>query len=436
MQKFIITCALLLLFSKISKSQLQNGPMPGYAEMREVAIWVQTSGPHEVYIKYGKNGHFENQTNRVHTSEKRAFCATLIADKVEAGTTYQYQLFIDGKYFPLERTLQFKTPPLWQYRTAPPNLSFLAGSCTYVNDEKYDRKGKKYGGNYEIFETMAKQNADFMIWLGDNTYYRHSDWNTFTGMTYRNTHTRAIPQMQHLLSSTNHYAIWDDHDFGPNDSDRSFWNKKMSKDVFNLFWANPPHQIEECEGITNYFSYGDVDFFLLDNRYNRSPNGRKSGEKTILGSAQKEWLKDVLAGSRASFKIVAMGGQFLNNAAKYEMYSNFGFQKERKEIIEFIQNENIKNVVFLDGDRHHSEMSVLEKENFPSIYDITVSPLTSGTHPRAPHENNVFRIQKSLVNKRNFALIELSGKLKNRKMRIKIMDCDQEILFEYCINQE
>ena len=120
MQKFFLTCSLLLLFSKISKSQLQNGPMPGYAEMREVAIWVQTSGPHEVYIRYGKNGNFENQTKRVNTSEKRAFCTTLIADKVEPGTTYQYQLFIDGKYFPLEQTLQFKTPPLWQYRTAPP----------------------------------------------------------------------------------------------------------------------------------------------------------------------------------------------------------------------------------------------------------------------------------------------------------------------------
>tara|TARA_A100001011_G_scaffold88820_1_gene93256 strand:+ start:10591 stop:11895 length:1305 start_codon:yes stop_codon:yes gene_type:complete len=434
MPKYIISTIFFLVACKFSFGQLQSGPMPGYSEMRETAIWVQTKGSHEVFIKYSSNGHFKNQTNTVLTGKEKAFCATLIADKVEPGKTYSYQLFIDGKHFPINRKLQFKTPPLWQFRTDPPNMKFIAGSCTYINDKKYDRKGRSYGGGYEIFETMAQQKADFMLWLGDNTYYRELDWNTFTGMAYRNSHTRSNPDMQNLLSSTNHLAIWDDHDYGPNDSDRSFWNKKMAKEVFDLFWANPKHKIEGCNGITNYFTWGDIDFFMLDNRYDRSPNQRKSGERTILGKIQKEWLKDVLASSKASFKIVIMGGQFLNDAAKYEMYSNYGFHEERQEIIDFIQNENIRNVVFLNGDRHHSEFSVLKKENFPTIYDLTVSPLTSGTHAGAPREKNTLRVPKSLISNRNFALIEVSGKRKHRKMSIKIMDQKGKINFKANIN--
>ena len=78
------------------------------------------------------------------------------------------------------------------------------------------------------------------------------------------------------------------------------------------------------------FTWNDVDVFLLDNRHFRSPNERKSGERTILGKIQLEWLKDALASSTAPFKIVAMGGQLLSDARKYEMYSNLRI-RNRKE---------------------------------------------------------------------------------------------------------
>ena len=74
-------------------------------------------------------------------------------------------------------------------------------------------------------------------------------------------------------------------------------------------------------GITSYFQWGDVDFFLLDNRYFRSPNYLTEGEKTILGKEQLEWLIDALVKSRAPFKMVAIGGQVLNTAEKYENYA-------------------------------------------------------------------------------------------------------------------
>ena len=100
---------------------------------------------------------------------------------------------------------------------ATPDFRFVIGSCAYINDPPYDRPGEPYGGEYEIFEQIAAQRPDFMIWLGDNVYLREPDWNSEAGILYRYTHTRSLPQLQKLLRICPHYAIWDDHDFGPND---------------------------------------------------------------------------------------------------------------------------------------------------------------------------------------------------------------------------
>ena len=54
------------------------------------------------------------------------------------------------------------------------------------------------------------KNPDFMLWLGDNTYLRESDWNSRTGFIKRYPHTRALSELQPLLASTHHYATWDD----------------------------------------------------------------------------------------------------------------------------------------------------------------------------------------------------------------------------------
>ena len=347
---------------------------------------------------------------------------------MEPGTEYEYEISVSGEPVISNVSYNFKTQKHWQYRTNPTEFSFLAGSCVYVNDSTTDRPGKPYGGDVNIFNSMANHNADFMLWLGDNTYYREVDWNTRTGMLYRNTHTRKLPEMQALLSKMAHYAIWDDHDFGPNNSDRSFWNKETAREVFTYFWANPSYGLPNNGGITSMFTWNDVDVFLLDNRHFRSPNERKSGDRTILGKIQLEWLKDALASSTAPFKIVAMGGQLLSDARKYEMYSNYGFETERNEIITYIQEEGIKGVVFINGDRHHTELSVLKDEGKPAIYDLTVSPLTSGSH--FSDEVNNLRVPETYVAEQNYAEIFVKGPYKKRYIEVVVFDKTGKKLWE------
>jgi len=427
MYRFHLTVSLLFSFlmglsALAQQTLLQSGPMVGYSEMREVMLWVQTNAPAKVQFKYWEKSNPKDKfsTEEVQTLKDRAFTAHLVADQVQPSKKYEYELYINGKKIARPYPLEFQTQTLWRYRTDPPEFTVAMGSCLYVNESQYDRPGKPYGESYEILKSIHAKRPDAMLWLGDNMYLRDPDWNTRTGIFHRHTHTRSIPELQPLLASTHHYAIWDDHDFGPNDADGSFWNKDMTLDAFKLFWCNPSYGVNGGKGITGMFSWGDVDFFLLDDRYFRTPNDRKTGEREILGKAQLDWLINALAYSNATFKIIAIGGQVLNTAKKYENYANY--DEERQKLIDAITKEKITGVMFVDGDRHFTELSKLPRENAYPLYDLTCSPLTSGIHKA--DETNTLRVEGTHIEMQNFALLKFSGKRLERVMTIQIFDKD------------
>jgi len=425
-----------------SKHVLVNGPMVGYSTMKEVAVWLQGEplSTYRLYYQDEAGNQFESESITLGHSKDNT--AVLSADKVQPGKLYTYEVkHIDSwsghsanqSYQTVVGSGSFQSQPLWQWRTDPPEFSFAFGSCNYINEEETDRPGTPYGGEYQIFETIYEQNPDFMIWGGDNTYLREADWNSMTGIWHRYTHSRAVPEMKSLLANVHHYAIWDDHDYGPNDSDRSFYLKDSTLKTFSKFWANPGYGINGKPGITTRFQWNDCEFFLLDNRYYRTPNNRKTGDRYILGEEQFTWLIDNLSSSLASFKFVVIGNQVVSSAAVYENHATFA--NERIQLLKAIQQEGIKNVVFLSGDRHHSELSVLKEEGKPTIYDITSSPLTAGTHD-ARDEGNVYQVEGSYIHDRNFANIEISGEWGNRTLHLAYLNTNGEELFQYKINQQ
>lgn len=414
---------------------LQSGPMLGYSDMFESLIWVQTKESAQVQAAYWLESSPEDRhlTNRVRTRKETGFVAHLLADEVEPGQHYLYEVFINNEKVELPWPTVFQTPPLWQYRTDPPTMKIALGSCAYINEEAYDRPGRPYGGDYQIFEAIYQQRPDLMLWLGDNVYLREPDWYTRTGFLHRYTHTRSLPEMQPLLASTHHYAIWDDHDYGTNDSDRSFVYKDLAKEIFGLFWPNPTNGLPGMEGNTSFFQWGDADFFLLDNRTFRTPNRRKTGKCTILGKEQLDWLIDALVSSRATWKFVAIGGQVLTSYADFETYASL-CPMERDYLLRQIEREGIKNVIFLTGDRHHTELSMLVNAAGNKVYDFTVSPLTSGAHKT--DEANIYRVPGTLVTERNFGTMEISGPRKARQLVFNIFNVNGDLLWSETIVAE
>lgn len=189
-------------------------------------------------------------------------------------------------------------------------------------------------------------------------------------------------------------------------------------------------------GAITSFQWADADFFLLDDRWYRDPDHLISDDKTLLGQKQLAWLFDNLVSSQASFKFVALGCQFLSNAGMFEMYDHFGFEKERQAIIDFIYLHNIKNVIFLTGDVHFTEISVLRAEGKPTIWDLTFSPFTSGPNTRGLEFPNTLRLPQTVVMERNYGLVEVSGSENERKLKVSCYNADNVQKWEVLIEQE
>ncbi len=439
MKKHIFSFLMFLVIWTVGAQKLiQSGPMRGHTSMTEVNLWVQTKRPAKVKFAYypKKNPGLKKFTPQRKTRKQEAYIYEEKLTGLKRGTTYVYEVYINGKKQHFDYPLEFTTQDIWRWHKPPRDFSFAFGSGAYVNDKPWDRKGSPYGGHYKIYESIADKHPDFMIWGGDNVYLRQGEWNSRERIIYRYTHDRSIPEMQRLLATTAHYAILDDHDFGPNDSDGSFWNKNTTLEVFDMFWANPSVGVGNIKGAITQFSWYDADFFLLDNRYYRDANDLETKEhKTILGKQQWEWLKNALAASRARFKFVVMGGQFLNTARRFETYSNHGFDLERAEIIHYIYKQGIKNVIFLTGDRHESEISVYNPSNGDSVlFDLTVSPFTSGPNTHALQEKNHLRIPGSVIMERNFAIISVKGQRENRHVEVAFYNQDGKLIYRYVLN--
>ena len=423
----------LISFFTHAQDLIKSGPMVGYSTMREVLLWVQTSQEAEVYFEYyEKNSpQIRFKTKKLYTIKKNGFVAKLIADQVEPGTEYKYDVFIDGDKIERDYTMAFQTQELWKWRTDPPNINFAIGSCNYVNEKEYDKPGKPYGSNFEIFNTIHAQNPDFMLWLGDNTYLRESDWNSRTGILHRYSHTRSLPELQPLLASTHHYAIWDDHDFGPNNSDGSFWLKETTTEIFKLFWGNPNYDVTGNGGITGVFQWGDLDFFLLDNRYHRTSNKNFTGIRQILGKNQIDWLINALTFSNAPFKFIVVGGQVISTKPLNENHASFA--EEKSYLINKIREAKIEGVIFLDGDRHHTVLSKMQESNnvYP-FYDLTCSSLTA-TNYKNDETHNIFKLEETIIGENNFGILSVVGSANNRELIVKIFDKEGEELWRKSI---
>ena len=424
----------LLLACRISAQVVINGPMPGHVDLLEATIWMQCHGPCTARLEYWAIGKPDSvlRTDVQDSEASRAHAMDFVLDQVVPGTTYGYRPVVNGSVVDVGQPLSFSTQPLWKFRGDPPDFTLAMGSCTYINEPTYDRPGDPYGGDYQIFNSIADKKPDLMLWLGDNIYMREPDWGSRTGFLHRYTHMRSTPDMQRLLRSTQHCAIWDDHDFGPNDADGSFVHGDLAREMFDLFWPNPTCGVPGVEGITTSFSHADVDFFLMDDRTYRVPSDLVTDKPAMLGEAQIDWLIRALKYSDASFKLVAVGSQVLSTSAQYENYATF--TAERGELLRRIEEEGIRGVVFLTGDRHFTELSLLPLKDGRTVMDLTASALTSGTYKAT--DKNELRVEGTVVEQRNFATLTFSGAKNDRTMTMRVFDANGAQLWERAVPQE
>lgn len=234
-----------------------------------------------------------------------------------------------------------------------------------------------------IWKAIVKEKPDCFLFIGDNIYLpndprkfpksREEVVNMYREHYDRN---RQVPELQPLLKSTVVYGIWDDHDYGPNNSDRTWKWKDVALQVFQEYFPGE-YGLPQARGCFHKFTWGDIDVFMLDDRSFRDPN-HDFERKTFLGEQQLEWLKNGLLQSNATFKLVVCGNQMLTDGHVHESWGVL-FAEERDAFLRWLWDWKIEGVVFLSGDRHFAE---LVKKSDPlkkgaDLWELTSSPLAN-----------------------------------------------------------
>jgi phosphodiesterase/alkaline phosphatase D-like protein len=103
---------------------------------------------------------------------------------------------------------------------------------------------------------------------------------------------------------------------------------------------------------------------------------------SMLGIEQKQWLFDRLRESDATWKIVATSVPV--QALLFAPYDRWeGYPAERREVLEFIRDNAIENVVFLSTDLHANVFGPVRIDPFtdpaPVAYEAIVGPIAAET---------------------------------------------------------
>jgi len=400
--------------------------MHGFADYTSVTLWVQAerAGPVAIDVTPEAGGDTKRLTAEAYAANDNV--VTVRVPGLAPGAAYRYQIAVEGE----TRDGVLRTQRYWANASEAADITIAIGSCHYVANPNPVFRGS--GGDYQIFDAIAAKRPDMMLWLGDNVYLQTPDFLDPSAMAARYRQVRAFPQLERLLSTTAHIAILDDHDFGPNDTDGSYVLKGESLRLFQRYWPNPSYGLPGVAGAFGFARYGDIDFFLLDDRTYRYPNAYPNvPEKTMFGAAQFEWLKQALVSSRARIKIVAGGSQFWNRASRYEGLHQF--PKEQMRLAEWLLTARIDGVIFLSGDRHFGELLQIPRADAYPLYEFTSSPLTAqpATRLDQAERDNPDVVAGTLRDRRQFGLIRVSGPGSDRRIAFEAYDSDGAPLWRH-----
>lgn len=409
----------------------QSSPLPelrvmhGFADHTTITLWIQGSAAQSLRVEVSREGaKSPGRSLALQLGARNDFTETLEVGGLDPGTRYAYVIRLEKSGGVLARG-SFRTQVHWQYRSDAPTVRIATGSCNYLNDFRFDRPGKPYGGGEEIFDTIAAAEPDLMLWLGDNIYLRDTEHTSRDGINRRYRFYRQHERMRKLWTATSHVAIWDDHDFGPNNSDFSYPGRAWTTEAFLRYWPMP--YAPPADGLYGKILLGDVDIFMLDDRTNRYPQRwpDAAGDKVMYGARQMLWLKAALTYSRAPFKLIAGGSQFFNRAGG-DTWVHYG--AESADFLRFLEERRIPGVIFLSGDRHFSEHLRLQRGALYPINELTISPLTSSppSNMNQAERDNPDLVPGSLYDGRNFALLTVSGTQRERTLTAEVRDTKGE----------
>jgi alkaline phosphatase D len=330
-------------------ADLTHGPMVGHTAHDSTRIWVRADSAAEAQVRLIGPAGEAIQSETVRLAAEDNFSGTVMASGLSPETTYTYRVWLDGVEVQAAMAQNVTTFP-------PPGKNGIV------------RIGFGHSligpGEQTVWNTIAAKSPDLFLLMGDNIYSNSTEPEKQRRMYLQ---YRADPHFRAFGAATPIYAIWDDHDFGKDNSDRTQEGKDRALRTFHELWPNPPAEAKIERGIWSKFTVGRSEFYLLDVRYNRSPDDDPDGpEKTMLGNEQREWFVGAMAESRATFKFPVSGSSW--HCGGVEAW-NHQYLHEYDRILAEVRDRKISGIALLGGDQHKCVIAVRPKESWGG-YDL------------------------------------------------------------------
>ena len=397
-------------------------------------IWSRCDRPAQMSVEYSTTESFRGTIRIVSGARALAssdYTARTILTGVPPGERIFYRVTFrdlsDARLASEPVTGSFTTPPSGD---APGDIT-LAWSA--------DTCGQGWGINREwgglrLYETMRKAEPDLFIHVGDTIYADApipAEIKLDDGSVWRNVVTPAKSKVAETLdefrgnyqynlldehmrrfnAEVPQFVIWDDHEVMNNwypsrslAGDQRYRVKDiavLSARARRAFLEYNPLPIDprSPRRIHRVLTYGPhVEIFGLDLRSYRSVNSAnrqpaRSAATAILGRTQLSWLKTGLAASRATWKVIACDmpiGLIVGDGPRYEAIANgdhqvpLGRELEIADLLRFIRDRRVRNVVWITGDvhycaAHHYDPSRARFTEFSPFWEFVAGPLHAGT---------------------------------------------------------
>ena len=390
-----------------------HGIASGDVTNDSAVVWSRSNQEAQMHVEYDTNSNFsqpKSMNATTLTNQTTDYTAYVKLERLSPDTLYYYRVWFSNKSDSLNSgtlTGSFRTAPDPSFSSTKP-LSFIFAAD--LGGQKHCRQADN--GGYSIFEKMKELSPDFFIANGDMIYAADKcpvkgpsdDWKNIPGnfsgiadpnVNWNNTeqvrdtylkhwqYNRADPYLQGFLQDTSMYSQWDDHevinDFGALwpywnsfNKDREGYPNIVNEGREAFFNYSPTDRNQDDKNrIYRSFNWGPyLDLFILDGRSYRSPNSMvdtPENNKTMLGSDQLQWLEQNLANSSAAWNVISsdipisvptganasiLGRDGWANGNETNFSSKTGFERELQQLLRFLDDNNIQNIVFVTTDVH------------------------------------------------------------------------------------
>lgn len=438
----LLVCVGAVFGSAQTELRITHGVASGEVTETSAIVWARSNREAQMEVRYQPVvGTREAQLASSRSSSATNLSAQVRLEGLEPETQYRYEVWFDDG-------VGRSTVEAGAFRTAPRGEARVAVSFVWSGDLGGQGYCRHTDGGYRIFRHMAALRPDFFVANGDMIYADSvcpsdgplDDWDNVPGdflgirdqavdWTDRDQiedvyashwlYNRADLSYQAFLSMTPMYVQWDDHevinDFGGPWSAysptpfRDGYPNLVASGRKTLFDFHPfERHPEEPDRIYRSFRWGhDVELFILDARSYRSENRLEDlpgAEKTMLGREQLNWLKTGLSESSATWKIVStdvpLSAPTGANAEQYgrdawangrgqSFSASTGFETELIELLQSVDENDVRNVVFLTTDVHFAaqlryDVDLNEDGDRLVFHELIGGPLSAIRSPAPP----------------------------------------------------